>query len=78
MSNMPEFEEDRYLGGATTNDKIKPCALSPIHIIDRRVGMLSLKMFSFRIITHTFGIPNEYFSIPSEFMMISYHLLWNK
>jgi len=77
MSNMPEFEEDRYLGGVTTNNKINPCALSPIHINDRRVGMLSLEVFSFRIITHMYGILDEYFSIPSEFMMISYHL-WNK
>ena len=69
---MPEFEEDRYFCGVTTNDKIQPSTLPPIHINDTRVGMLSLEVFSFRIITHTYGILDEYLSIPSdsEFVII--------
>ena len=74
MSNMPEFEEDSYFCGVPTNDKIHPCTLSPIHINDTRVGMLSLEVFSFCIITHTYGILDECVSIPFEFVMISDYL----
>ena len=47
------------------------------NINDTKVGMLSLEVFSFRIITHTYRILDEYLSIPSEFVMISDYLFNN-
>ena len=63
--------------GETTNNKIHPYALPPIHINDTVVGMLSLKVFLFHIIMCTYWIFNKYLCIPSEFVIILYYLYNN-